>query len=256
MASPSSRVELLNHCLRRLGAPVIEINVDDQQLEDRLDDALQFFREYNSDATVRTYLKHQLTQSDFNNGYITVSDNVYFVKKVFPFNGVSGGSSSTANFFDIKYQIALNDVYDLNTFVGDLAYLEQINQYLALLDMKLTGHPQMTFNRLQNRVYIHGALDSDSVDLSVGDFVVLETFNIVDGETFTDVYNDIFLKDYLTQLIKQQWGANLSKFEGMQLPGGVTLNGKVIYDEATQELERLEEKVRSNYELPVDFFLG
>ncbi len=256
MASPSSRVELLNHCLRRLGAPVIEINVDDQQLEDRLDDALQFFREYNSDATVRTYLKHQLTQEDFTNGYITISDNVYFIKKVLPFGGViGGGGSSAANFFDVKYQIALNDIYNLNTFIGDLAYLEQINQYLALIDMKLTGHPQISFNRLQNRLYVHGALDSNS-QLSAGDYIVLEAFNIVDGETHTDVYNDMFLKEYLTQLIKRQWGANLSKFEGMQLPGGVTLNGRIIYEEATQEILRLEEQVRLNYELPVDFFVG
>jgi hypothetical protein len=253
MASPSSRVELLNHCLRRLGAPVIEINVDDQQLEDRLDDAIQFFQEYNSDATVRTYLKHKLVASDFTNGYIEVSDDILFVKNIFRFN--TPGSSTVNNFFDIKYQISLNDIYDLNSFVGDLAYYEQINQYMSLIDMKLNGNPQITFNRHQNRIYLHGELDSDST-LSADDFIVFEVFTKVDGETYTDVYNDIFLKDYLTQLIKQQWGANLSKFEGMQLPGGVTLNGRLIYEEATQELLRLEEQVRSAYELPVDFFLG
>ena len=251
MASPSSREELLNHCLRRLGAPVIEINIDDQQLEDRLDDALQFFQEYNSDAVVKTYLKHLVTADDVSNGYIEVNDNIIFVKRLFPVNA-SGTTSS--NFFDLKYQLSLNELYDLNTFIGDLAYYEQMRQYVSLLDMKLNGHPQITFNRLQNRVYIHGEFEDQEIE--AGDYIVFEAFSTIDGETFTDVYNDIFLKEYLTQLIKQQWGANLSKFEGMQLPGGVTLNGKVIYQEATEELIRLEEKVRLNYELPVDFFLG
>lgn len=251
MASPSSRVELINHCLRKLGAPVIEINIDEQQLEDRLDDALQFFQEYNSDAVVKTYLKHQVTSDDISNGYIEVSDNIVFVKRLIPINA-SGISSS--NFFDFKYQFSLNDLYDLNTFIGGIAYYEQMQQYVSLIDMKLNGYPLITFNRLQNRVYIHG--DFETQNINEGEYIVLEVWSTVDGETHTDVYNDIFLKDYLTQLIKQQWGANLSKFEGMQLPGGVTLNGRIIYEEATQELERLEEKVRSNYELPVDFFVG
>ena len=251
MASPSSRVELINHCLRKLGAPVIEINIDEQQLEDRLDDALQFFQEYNSDAVVKTYLKHQITSDDISNGYIEVADNIIFVKRLIPINA-SGISSS--NFFDFKYQFSLNDLYDLNTFIGGIAYYEQMRQYVSLIDMKLNGYPLITFNRLQNRVYIHG--DFETQNINAGEYIVLEVWSTVDGETHTDVYNDIFLKDYLTQLIKQQWGANLSKFEGMQLPGGVTLNGRIIYEEATQELERLEEKVRSNYELPVDFFVG
>lgn len=251
MASPSSRVELINHCLRKLGAPVIEINIDEQQLEDRLDDALQFFQEYNSDAVVKTYLKHQVTSDDISNGYIEVADNIIFVKRLIPINA-SGISSS--NFFDFKYQFSLNDLYDLNTFIGGIAYYEQMRQYVSLIDMKLNGYPLITFNRLQNRVYIHG--DFETQNINAGEYIVLEVWSTVDGETHTDVYNDIFLKDYLTQLIKQQWGANLSKFEGMQLPGGVTLNGRIIYEEATQELERLEEKVRSNYELPVDFFVG
>lgn len=251
MASPSSRVELINHCLRKLGAPVVEINIDDQQLEDRLDDALQFFQEYNSDAVVKTYLKHQVTSDDVSNGYVEVSDNIVFVKRLIPIN--ASGISST-NMFDFKYQFSLNDLYDLNTFVGGIAYYEQMNQYVSLIDMKLNGYPLITFNRLQNRVYIHG--DFESQNINEGEYIVLEVWSTVDGETHTDVYNDIFIKDYLTQLIKQQWGTNLSKFEGMQLPGGVTLNGRIIYEEATQELERLEEKVRLNYELPVDFFVG
>jgi hypothetical protein len=164
------------------------------------------------------------------------------------------GSGNSAGMFDIKYQMSLNDIYDLNTYIGDLAYYEQTKQYLALLDAKLTGYPHIDFNRHQNRVYIHGKFEEQ--DIIEGEYIVFETFKTVDPETHTDVYNDLFVKEYLTQAIKQQWGANLIKFEGVQLPGGVTLNGRQLYDDATQEMLRLEDKLRNTYELPVDFFLG
>lgn len=250
MAKPNTRDELIDYCLRRLGAPVIEINVDIDQLEDRTDDALQLYQEYHSDAVIRTFLKHQITSTDITNGYITVDDSITFIKKLFMIRSSSGSSSM----FDIKYQISLNEIYDLNTYIGDLAYYDQIKQYLALLDTKLTGMPQIDFNRHQNRVYIHGKFDDQNI--KEDEYIVFEAFKIVDPETHTDVYNDIFLKEYLTQSIKQQWGANLIKFEGMQLPGGVMLNGRQIYDDATQEMLRLEEKLRTTYELPVDFFVG
>jgi hypothetical protein len=250
MAKPSTRDQLIDYCLRRLGAPVIEINVDIDQLEDRTDDALQLYQEYHSDAVVRTFLKHQVTSTDISNGYISIDDSIIFIKKLFMIRSSAGGTSM----FDIKYQISLNDIYDLNSYVGDLAYYEQMEQYLSLLDTKLTGLPQIDFNRHQNRVYIHGKFADQNI--TEGEYIVFETFKIVNPETHTDVYNDIFLKEYLTQSIKQQWGANLIKFEGMQLPGGVQLNGRQIYDDATQEMLRLDEKMRTTYELPVDFFLG
>jgi hypothetical protein len=251
MAKPSTRDQLIDHCLRRLGAPVIEINVDIDQLEDRTDDALQMYQEYHSDAVVRTFLKHQVTSTDITNGYIDVDDSITFIKKLFQIRSTGG---SSAGMFDIKYQMSLNEIYDLNTFIGNLAYYEQVKQYLSLIDMQLTGYPQIDFNRHQNRVHIHGKFSEQNI--VEGDYLVFETFKIVDPETHTDVYNDIFLKEYLTQLIKQQWGSNLIKFDGMQLPGGVQLNGRQIYDDATQELLRLDEKMRTTYELPVDFFLG
>jgi hypothetical protein len=250
MAKPSTRDQLIDHCLRRLGAPVIEINVDIDQLEDRTDDTLQLYQEYHSDAVVRTFLKHQVTSTDISNGYITVDDSIIYVKRLF----MVKGSSNSAGMFDIKYQMSLNDIYDLNTYIGDLAYYEQTKQYLAILDAKLTGYPHIDFNRHQNRVYIHGKFSDQ--DILEDDYIVFETFKIVDPETHTDVYNDLFVKEYLTQAIKQQWGANLIKFEGMQLPGGVTLNGRQLYDDATQEMLRLEDKLRNTYELPVDFFVG
>lgn len=250
MANPSTRQGLIDYCLRKLGAPVIEINVDEEQLEDRVDEAIQFYREYNSDALVKTYLKHQVTADDVTNKYISVNDNILFVQRLFPI----GNDAISSGLFGVKYQMFLNDLYDLNTFVGSLAYYEQMQQYLSLIDMKITGSPMITFSRNQNRIYIHGEFEEGSI--KAGDYIVFETYQYIDPDTHTDIYNDISLKEYLTQLIKQQWGANLIKFEGMQLPGGVQLNGRQLYEDATQELERLREQMRLTHELPVDFILG
>ena len=251
MANPTSRATLIDYCKRRLGDPVIEINVDEDQLEDRVDEALQYYQEYHSDATVRTYLKHQVTATDVTNEYIPIASNIIFVSKLFP---VSSSFSSSVNFFDIKYQMRLNDIADIQRIAGDLAYYEQMQQYLSLLDMKLNGQPQVQFSRRQNRLYIFG--DFADSDIKQGDYVIAEVYQIIDPNTHTSVFNDMWLKEYTTQLIKQQWGQNLVKFDGMVLPGGVQLNGRQIYDDATNEIERLREKIRSDAELPVDFFVG
>lgn len=251
MASISSRQELIDYCLRRLGEPVLEINVDIDQIEDKVDDALQKYQEFHSDATIRTYLKYQITEQDVANKYIPISSDIIFVSKIFPFSSTFG---SSGNLFDIRYQMFLNNMGDFINFAGDLAYLYQMEQYLSMIDMQLHGHPQVTFSRRQNRLYIYG--DFEDKDLQAGDYLVAEIYQIVDPETHTSVYNDMFMKDYTTALIKQQWGANMSKFEGMQLPGGVTLNGRQIYEDATADIERLEEKLRAEQELPVDFFVG
>ena len=251
MANPNSRATLIDYAKRRLGDPVIEINVDEDQLEDRVDEALQYYQEYHSDATVRTYLKHLVTSTDVSNGYIPLSSNILFVTKLFP---IASSFNSSFNFFDIKYQMMLNDIADLQNFAGDLAYYEQMQQYLALLDVKLNGHPQTQFSRKQNRLYIFG--DFADEDIKEGEYVVAETFQIVDPDTHTSVYNDIWLKEYTTALIKQQWGTNLIKFEGMQLPGGVVLNGRQIYDDATTDIDKLRETIRMEHEMPPDFFIG
>ena len=251
MATPTSRATLIEYCKRRLGDPVIEINVDDDQVEDRVDEALQYYQEYHSDATVRTYLKHQITATDVSNEYITLSNNILFVSKMFP---LESSFNQSRNFFDIKYQMMLNDIADLMNFAGDLAYYEQMQQYLSLLDMKLNGHPQVQFARRQNRLYIFG--DFVDGDIKEGDFIVAEVYTIVDPSAHTSVFNDMFVKEYTTALIKQQWGTNLIKFEGMQLPGGVVLNGRQIYDDATGEIATLRENLRLEQELPPDFFVG
>lgn len=251
MASPTSRQELIDFCLRRLGEPVLEVNVDVDQIEDKVDDAIQKYQEFHSDATIRTYLKYQVTEDDVSNGYVPISSNVLFVSKVFPFSSTYG---SSGNLFDIRYQMFLNNMGDFINFAGDLAYLYQMEQYLSMIDLQLHGHPTVKFSRRQNRLYIWG--DFEDKDLQAGDYLVAEVYQTIDPDTHTSIYNDMFIKDYTTALIKQQWGANLSKFEGMQLPGGVTLNGRQIFEDATADIERLEEKLRAEQELPVDFFMG
>ena len=251
MATPSTREELIEYCKRRLGDPVIEINVDDDQVEDRVDEALQYYQEFHSDATVKTYFKHQVTATDIANEYIPISSDIIFVSRLFP---LASSFSYSHNFFDIKYQMMLNDIADMQNFAGDLAYYEQLQQYLSVLDMTLNGTPQTTFSRRQGRLYIHG--DFQDNDIKENDYLIAESYQIVDPNTHTSVYNDMWLKDYTTALIKEQWGMNLIKFEGMQLPGGVTINGRQLFDDARQEIESLRERIRLEHEMPADFFVG
>lgn len=251
MANPSTRDELIDYCKRQLGDPVLEINVDDDQIEDRVDEAIQYYQEYHSDATIRTYVKHLVTADDVSNEYITLSSNVLYVSKLFP---VSSSFNSSFNFFDIKYQMMLNDIADLQNFAGDLAYYEQMQQYLSILDMKLNGHPQVHWSRHQDRLYIFGEFKNK--DIKAGEYIVAEVYTLLDPDTHTSIYNDMWLKEYTTALIKRQWGMNLIKFDGVQLPGGVILNGRQLYDDANQEIERLRERIRSEFELPADFFVG
>ena len=250
MANPTSRNSLIEYCLRRLGSPVIEINVDPDQLEDRVDEALQYFREYHSEATYRGYIQHLVTADDVTNKYISISSNVQQVTKLFKLSA----ALFTRNMFSIKYQMHLNDIANMHTYIGDLAYYEQVQQYLSLLDMRLNGSPQVDFVRKQNRLYIHGEFEEE--DIKAGEYIVAEVYSVISESDHTAVWNDMWLKEYTTALIKQQWGSNLMKFEGMQMPGGVTLNGRQLYEDAVQELERLREKLRNDHELPVDFFVG
>lgn len=250
MANPSSRQGLIDYCLRRLGDPVIEINVDEDQIEDRVDEALQYFREFHSEATYRGYIQHLLTANDITNKYVPISSDVQQVTKLFK---LEQGLFSR-NMFSVKYQMHMNDIANMGSYVGDLAYYEQVQQYLSLLDMRLNGTPQVEYVRKQNRLYIHGNFDDG--DIKEGEYIVAEVYSVIDGATHTAVWNDLWLKEYTTALIKHQWGANLIKFEGMQMPGGVTINGRQIYEDALQDIERLRERIRLEHELPADFFVG
>ena len=248
MARPNTRATLIDYCLRRLGHPVIEINVDDDQVEDRIDDALQFYQEYHSDAVQRVYLKHQLTADDITNGWIPVTDATVFVTRVLPISN----TLSTSNMFSAKYQMFLNDLYNLN-YMGSMINYVQTMSYMSMIDTVISGASEIThFNRHLNRLHLR----LDWSDVTVGQFIIVEGYQIVDPETYSDVYNDMFLKQYATALIKQQWGANLIKFEGMVLPGGVTLNGRQIFDDATNEIAQIKEQMQLSYETPPMFFVG
>lgn len=252
-----TREDFIDYCLRRLGHPVIEINVDDQQIEDRVDDALQRFLEYGGDGSFRVYQTVTITQTMIDNQYIDLStvfldpDRILSIVRVLPIDT----ESTSVNFFDIKYQMRLNDLWDLQTGVGDLAYYEQMQQYLATIDLKLSGHPQIQFQKYGRSLNIWGDLAGSKGDLQPGDKIVIEAYIEIAPEQ-ERIYDNIFLKEYATALIKKQWGENLIKFEGMQLPGGVTLNGRQIMEDANTEIEKIEQKLYNEYDTPPDFFVG
>lgn len=249
MARPQTREDLAEYCKRRLGAPVVEINIDDDQVDDRIDDAIQFYREYHSDAVIKMYRKYQITSDDIINKYVTIADDLLFVSRIFPL--VSNSSSSTG-MWSAKYQMMLNDVYNAG-YIGSLVNYEQTREHLEMLDTMLNGVPPVRFNRNMNRLFIDVSWGET---LSVGDWIIIDCYQTLDPDDWPKIYNDQFLKQYATALIKLQWGNNLKKFEGMQLPGGITMNGQKIYDEATIEIEKIEEEMQLKWEMPPTFLCG
>lgn len=256
-----NRSQFIEYCLRRLGAPVIEINVDDEQIDDRVNDAVQLFLEYGAEGSNRHYVPLTITQDILDRGFIdfdidTLSginaDNILSVVRVLPIND----SSSSVNFFDIKYQMRLNDLWDLQTASGGLAYYEQMQQYLSTIDMKFTGHPQIQYQRANHKLHIFGDIAGSKGDLQVGDKIMMELYIATDVNTDGKFYNNMFMKEYATALIKEQWGQNLIKFEGMVLPGGVQLNGRQIIEDARQEIETIRQRIYNEYDTPPDFFVG
>jgi hypothetical protein len=319
MAKPTTRAQFIDYCKRRLGHPVIEINVDDDQVEDRVDDALQFFYDYHFDGCEKIYMKHQFTQEDIDRRWIYCPDAVIFVHSVLPFDD----SNSSVNMFDLRYQLRLHDLYDF-TSVSYVSY-EITMQHIRTLNLLFSGTPQFRFNRHQNKLF----LDIDwSRDAQLGKYVIIECYRKLDPATITltgtvtgntssntligtgttfdqeiiendfitlsngqevqvrkinspteivisantlsanvtantmtkagvsDVWDDRFLKQYATAKIKYQWGSNLSKFAGVQLPGGVTLDGPRIMEEAQREIDKIEEEMQSYNVLPNEMFMG
>lgn len=278
MAKPASRQQLIDYCLRRLGAPVLEINVDDDQIDDLVDDALQYFQERHFDGVERMYLKYQITQDDIDRGkasakspvgpgivtstavstagrthnwyessnYIQVPDSVIGIEQVFKFDT----SSISGGMFSIKYQLFLNDLYYFNSV--ELLQYSMVKSYLSDIDFLLTTDKQVRFNKRQNRLY----MDIEWGAQTAGNFIILDCYRILNPNEFTKVYNDSFLKKYLTALIKKQWGQNLIKFRGVKLPGGIELNGREMYDDATKELEDLKAVMTLEHELPPYDFIG
>lgn len=318
MASVTTRQQLIDYCLRRLGHPVIEINVDDDQVEDRIDDAFQFYREYHYDAVEEVYLKAQVTASNivlttstantfgvgeiltgqtsgvvstvqsnnngnvifafkttedksfvagetitasggnsavvasftkgsFDNKYFDISDAVAGIKNVLPFFDRTSG----INLFDIRYQMLVQDLYNLMSV--DMIHYNMVQNHLRLINDLLVGQKPFRFNRHMNRLYVDMDWERDA---GINDYLIVNCYRILDPATYSDVYDDMFLKRYATSLIKRQWGENLKKFSGVQLPGGVTLNGQQIFEEALQEIQQIEEEMQSRFELPPMFITG
>jgi len=317
----ASRQDLIDYCLRRLGFPVIEINVDDDQISDRIDDALQMWQEYHFDGVERVYIKRQLTGSSLNlsanfasnftvgekvtggtsgatakiqaasgsvltvddvkgtfqesetltgaesgysasssavdaftpgdleNGYVPIGDNILGITKMFKFGATAGAKSD--GLFDVDYQFSLNDMYNLLS--ADVTYFSMVKTHMNVLESLFVTDRQVRFNRKTNRLYIDTDMDKT---FDVGDYVIAEGYALVSGTDYTEVYDDMWLKKYATALIKRQWGENMKKFGGIQLPGGVTLNGDQIYGEAVQEIATIEEEMQIRYELPPTFMTG
>ena len=336
MTQPTTRTTFKDYCKRKLGWPVVELNIDDDQVEDCIDDSLQFFQEYHFDATENTFLKHQISGStlklagsptgtfsngeiitggtsgvqatvhayhsanttlryknpevksggdgntfyanttttfstgetitgntssatatthastatvigDFDNKYITIAEAIIGVRRIIPFSD----NSRTNSMFSSKYQFALSEMHSLGS--GGLASFEIAQEYLALINEMFTGQPSFRYNRHADKLYLDISWGSDA---TIDDFIVVEVDKILDPATYTDIWGDMFLKRYNTALMKKQWGQNLTKFEGMQLPGGVTMNGRQLYDDATTELETIQTEMSLRYELPIDHLIG
>ena len=282
MAKQASRTQLIDYCLRKLGAPVLEINIEDDQIDDLVDDAIQLFNERHFDGVERMYLKYQITQDDIDRGtaknrdgvgivtttatatavpgigttitsnwyetsnFLQVPDSVIGVEKIFKFDT----SSISGGMFSIKYQLFLNDLYYFNSV--ELLQYSMVKSYLEDIDFLLTTDKQIRFNKRQDRLY----LDIDWGAESVDNWIILDCYRALDPTSFTQVYNDPFLKLYLTALMKRQWGQNLIKFRGVKLPGGIELNGREIYDDAEREIDSLRSRMASEYELPPYDFVG
>ena len=279
MATPSSRSELADYCKRQLGAPVLEINIADEQVEDIMDDAIQFFQERHFDGVSQSFLKYKISQNDIDRGlanmrgtsgdkttgittetataeivgvsttftfyensnYLQVPPEIIGVTKIFHYDGAN---TITNNMFSVKYQLFLNDIYfwgatEMLTYAMTKTYLEDIN-------FLLTTQKQIRFNQRMDRLY----LDIDWGGVTAGDYFVIDCFRALNPADYGRVYNDSFLKKYTVALMKRQWGQNLLKFQGVKLPGGVELNGRQIYDDAEKDLEIIREQMSNMYEMP------
>jgi hypothetical protein len=247
MSIPSSREQLKDWCLRQLGHPVIEINVDDDQVEDRIDEAFQYFQDFHFDGVERWYLKHQVTEEDKENKYIPIGDNIIGVNRIFPV----GSTNASVNMFDLRYQLRLHELYDFTSTSYVNYTLTQ--QHIRTLDLLFSGETPVRFNRHTGKLFIDWNWESD---IEPNEWIIIEGFIITDPESYSKVYNDRMLKKLATAYIKRQWGANMSKYANMQLPGGVTMNGTQIYQDAVNEIKEIEDDIRKSMEEPPMFLIG
>jgi hypothetical protein len=267
MATLSSKDDLIEYALRKLGKPVVQINVDYQQCQDRIDEALLFFSERHFDGVEKGYFKYQLTQTDIDRKYIETNDigpingitgdspdgrNIVSVVKVFQF-----GNFTSIDMFDIRYQLALTDYFGINRGLAGtpalgLATYDSTKKYVKLIQDFFQPEKAIRFSKVTNRLYIDGYLD----DITPGQYIIVEAYASLDPEKFTEIWNDRWLQKYSTALIKKQWGTNMAKYDGVLWPGGITMKGSQIYAEAINELAEIENEFYRSYELPVDFMMG
>ncbi len=247
MAIPASRQEFKDYCLRKLGFPIIEINVDDDQIEDRIDEALKYYMDYHYDGAEKFYLKHKTTQLDKDNGYITVPDNIIGAVRVF---NIGDPSMNTSDIFNIRYQIALNDMYTLTSVSMVPYYLAM--EHLSLIQEILVGKQPIRFQRHQNRIYV----DMSWSKVEVDQYLMFECYRVIDPEEFPDVWGDRWLQNYAATIIQEQWGRHLTKFVNYQTASGIMYNGSRILDDAQRERAKLEEEMITSYSLPVSDFFG
>jgi len=247
MAQPTTRTEFTEWCLRKLGKPVIEINVDQDQAQDRIDEALSYYWDYHFDGSERTFFKHQITQDDITNQYITVPENIIGVINLFP---VGSNITASTGMFNVQYQFVLNNIHDMVNYNLTNYYMSMQN--LQFMEELLVGMQPIRYNRHINRLFI----DTNWNRLVVGEYIVAECYKVVDPTTYADVFKDRWLQNYATAKIKYQWGSNLTKFNGMTLPGNIQFNGEQILNDARDEITRLEEEMISSYSLPVIDMIG
>ena len=282
MAQPASRTDLINYCKRQLGAPVLEINVADEQIDDLVDDALQYFQERHFDGVTQTFLKYKITQEDIDRGrarggsnnaagittstgtsdidgssvtfsfeensnYLQVPPEIIGITKVFKFDG---SNTVTNNMFSVKYQLFLNDIYYWGS--TEILTYAMTKRYLEDIDFALSTDKFIRFNQRQDRLY----LDFDWGSATKDDYLIIDCYRMLDPNSYSRVWNDSFLKRYVTALVKRQWGQNLMKFQGVKLPGGIELNGRQIYDDAQKDLEVIREQMSNTYELPPYDMIG
>lgn len=268
MSKPASRQELTDYALRQLGAPVLEINISEEQLDDRLDDALQYFSERHFDGVEKMFLKYKITQNDIDRGrargggksagivtttvstelgnfnweensnYIPVPDTIIGIERVFKLDN----RTISSNLFNVNYQLFLNDIYWFSS--TELLNYFITKRYLEDIDWIVNPQRQIRFNKRQNRLYLDMSWDA----LKEDNYLIIECYRILDPTNYSKVYNDYFLKLYFTSLVKKQWGQNLIKFNGVKLPGGIELNGRQIYDDAVKELEDIRSRMLSEFE--------
>ena len=257
MAAITNREEFIQYCLRRLGFPVVEINIDEDQVQDRVDDALQYWTDYHYDGTQKLYYIKKINQDDINQKFIDLSDvkdssnnhlDIIGVTRIFPVTD----SQANVNMFDLRYQLRLNELYDFTS--ASYVNYTLTQQHLRSLELMFSGEVPIRFQRHMKKLFVDWGWGSTGAP--VGTTLIAECYANIDPTVYNDVWNDRWVKEYATALIKRTWGNNLKKFSGLQLPGGVTLNGNQIFDEAVAEIEKLESEMQVEYGAPLEWFLN